>query len=260
MLDKFGRVLRFLKRKVGPAFPPASSAPAAKNGVSTKAADDATWLAWQTLTYSGSEQIETAGVTHYRKNLEAALKRHGRLVMAELRIEQSRQYAGAVRVWVGDLHVGAIPAESADAYREVIGRLNAAGHRATCRAELEAGEYVDVWLSVKPQERQENDPFLPPLLGCRLVLDSSTAAYLEDVVLGPHAKVKRVVRTSDLKLRDGQWWATLDSRPLGTLERSSYPALDAALVAGFPLSCQMRIVRDLDRAVRVEVDFPGYLY
>lgn len=64
------------------------------------------WLAWQTLTYSGAAQIKTAGVMHHAAEVRAAAASYGRLVMAELQIEQTGQYAGAVRVHVGGWNSG----------------------------------------------------------------------------------------------------------------------------------------------------------
>lgn len=216
------------------------------------------WLAWQTLTYSGSAQIKTAGVTHHEDEVRSIAARCGRLVMAELRMEEHGKYAGAVRVYVGGTQLGSIPHALAPKFREVIHRLRAAGQPATCRAELdvEQGEYLDVWLSAKPRERATHDPFLPPMLGARLNASADVVAYLDNVVLGPRAKSKRVVRTAELVQRDDRWVVVLDGRELGSLPESRYRRLDEAGNAGFPLTCQVRILRQPERPVRVEADFP----
>ncbi len=219
---------------------------------------DASWLAWQTLTYSGSAQIKTAGVSYHKDALRAIAARHGRLVMAELRIEEEGQYAGAVRVYVGGAQLGSVPHELADEFREVIHRLDAAGQPATCRAmlDVDVGEYVDVWLCGKPCERAEDDPFLPPTLGERLDLSDEVVAYLDDVILGHRAMSKRVVRTAELVLRDGRWAVVLDGRELGVLSGRSYRRLEEAHAAGFPVTCQVRVLREPERPLRVEADFP----
>jgi hypothetical protein len=220
---------------------------------------DASWLAWQTLTYPGSAQFKTAGVTHYEANLRAVASRHGRLVMAELRIEEEGQYAGAVRVHVGGVQLGSIPHGLAQEFRDVIGRLAAEDRPALCRALLDAepGGFVDVWLCGKPKERAENDPFLPPTLGVRMDLTADVVAYLDDVVLGPRAKSKRVVRTGELVERDGRWQLVLDGRDLGHLPARRYTRLEEARAAGFPVTCQVRVLRQPDRPVRLEADFPA---
>jgi hypothetical protein len=216
------------------------------------------WLAWQTLTYSGSAQIKTAGVTYHQDEIRSLAARCGRLVMAELRIEEHGKYAGAVRVYVDGTQLGSIPHALAPEFREVIHRLRSAGQPATCRAELdvEQGEYLDVWLSAKPRERATHDPFLPPMLGARLNIPADVVAYLDDVVLGPRAKSKRVVRTAELAQRDDRWIVVLDGRVLSSLPEPRYRRLQEAQDAGFPLTCQVRILRQPERPLRVEADFP----
>jgi hypothetical protein len=219
---------------------------------------DASWLAWQTLTYSGSAQIKTAGVKHHEAELRAVAARHGPLVMAELRIEEEGQYAGAVRVYVGGVQLGSIPHGLAQEFRDVTARLAAAGTPTLCRALLDAepGGYVDVWLCGKARERQADDPFLPPTLGERLTLTADVIAYLDDVVLGTRAKSKRVVSNGELVQRAGGWRVVLDGHDLGSLPGARYLRLDEAQAAGFPVTCQVRILRQPDRPVRVEADFP----
>lgn len=216
------------------------------------------WLAWQTLTYSGSAQIKTAGVTYHQNDVRSLAARCGRLVMAELRIEEHGKYAGAVRVYVDGIQLGSIPHALAPEFREVIHCLRAAGQRATCRAELdvEPGEYLDVWLSAKPRERATDDPFLPPMLGARLNVPADVVAYLDEVVLGLRAKSKRVVRTAELVQRDERWIVVLHGRELGSLPATHYRRLDEARDAGFSVTCQVRILRQPERALRVEADFP----
>ena len=195
------------------------------------------WLTWQTLTYSGAAQIKTAGVMHHAAEVRTAAAKYGRLVMAELRIEQGGQYAGAVRVrCVAGVELGSIPHGLAAEFRAVIARLSDGGHPATCRADLDvsSGQYLDVWLCGKPRERADEDPFLPPMLGARVNVTPETVTYLDDEILGSRAKSKRVARTARLLARDGRWSVMLDGRELGTLPARRYRRLDEALAAGFP--------------------------
>jgi hypothetical protein len=253
MLDPEMRLFRQRREADGEESAPVG--PASDGGMPWA---EPSWLAWQTLTYSGAAQIKTAGVTHYETNFRAVRAEYGRLVMAELRVEHAGQYAGAVRVYVGGKQLGSVPHGSADEFRAVIGRLAEAGVPATCRADLdvESGGYVDVWLCGKARERTEDDPFLPPMLGERLSLAEDVVAYLDDAILGSRAKSKRVVRTAELVERDGLWTVMLDGRELGVLAAGDYARLEEAGDAGFPVTCQVRVRRQPGRPLRVDADFP----
>ena len=251
--------MRFLRRRLKQATPiePKHVARRSEAPVLARTWAEPSWLAWQTLSYSGSAQIKAAGVTHHREDLRSLANPYGRLVMAELRIEEEGQYAGAVRVYVGGKQLGSIPHDLASQFREVIRRLSVAGQQATCRAQLDPGPgYIDVWLCAKSRERADDDPFLPPMLGARLNLSTDAIAYLDDVILGRRAKSKRVVRTAELVERDGNWTVVLDCRELGVLPAGQYPRLEEASGTEFPLTCQVRILRQPDRPLRVEADFP----
>ncbi len=217
------------------------------------------WLAWQTLGYSGAAQVKTAGVMHHATAVRDVVSAHGRLVMAELRIEQTGDFAGAVRVSVAGTELGSIPHAQAAKFRAVIERLAQAGQPSTCRADLDvgSGEYLDVWLCAKAQERREDDPFLPPMLGGRVSVNPEMVTYLDLEILGLRAKSKRVVRTATLVDRDDRWGVMLDGRELGALPASRYIRLEQASAAGFPVTCQLRVLREPDRPVRVEADFPN---
>ncbi len=249
-------MMRFLRRRAQPMEPESDSGHPAISPTA-RPWTDPSWLAWQTLGYSGTAQIKAAGVTHHREDLRSVANRYGRLVMAELRIEEDGQYAGAVRVYVGGIELGSIPHGLASDFREVIHRLSVAGQPATCCAQLDAGPgYIDVWLCAKPQERTADDPFLPPMLGARLAPSADAVAHLNDDILGRRAKSKRVVRTAELRGHDGEWTVVLDGRELGALPGTQYPRLEEASGTCFPLTCQLRILRQPEHPLRVEADFP----
>ena len=88
---------------------PEEPAPARRTPATPSAGIGPSWLAWQTLTYSGAAQIKTAGAMHHAAEVRATATRYGRLVMAELLIEQGGEYAGAVRVLVAGVELGSIP-------------------------------------------------------------------------------------------------------------------------------------------------------
>ena len=86
---------------------------------------------------------------------------------------------------------------------------------------------------------------------------ADATTYLDQVILGSRAKSKRVVRTAHLTPQHGRWVAGLDDRELGALPAGRYERLDEVRAAGFPLSCQLRVLRQVDRPLRVEADFPN---
>ena len=90
--------------------------------------------------------------------------------------------------------------------------------------------------------------------------DRPQAAWLTtetDVVLGDGAQSKRVGRTAELLQRNGRWQVVLDGHALGELSDASYRRLKAARDAGFPVTCQVRILCQPERPLRVEADFPS---
>jgi hypothetical protein len=223
----------------------------------TEARVSPTWLAWPTLSAGGGGQIKTAGTNHYEDDLRATLARTGRLVMAELLIETTGKYAGAVRVYVAGTELGAIPHAIAADFRTVVERVREAGDVPTCRAELDADAepYVDVWLSAAPRERSDDEPFLPPMSGARVNVAEDELGRLNEM-LGTRARSKRVVRIGTLEERDRGWALMLDGRELGRLPQATYTRVIEARDAGFPLSCRVRIIRAPERTLRVEADFP----
>jgi len=223
--------------------------------------NDATWLAWPTLSAGGGGQIKVAGVYYHRDKLRSAIDRFGSLVMATLVLESAGEYAGAVRVSVGGEELGSIPHDLAPEFRDAVERLHRAGLPATCRAELEAaggadGGYVDVFLWASPRPRSDDEPFLPPGLGATLELNEGQAERLDDA-LHSRAKAKRAVRVGEVARSDGGWCVTLDGAPIGTLGAGSDKRLREAQAAGFPLTCRVRIIRAQGRPLRVLADLPA---
>lgn len=214
----------------------------------------ATWLAWPTL-MSGGGLVKTAGVYYHQEELHRVIGTHGPLVMAELTVESSGQYAGAVHVSVGGTLLGNIPHELAEKYREAVLRLHADDKPATCRAQLEALEYFDVWLDAKPEVRTGETPFLPRLGGVDVDLDQGQAERI-DASLNSKAKNKRVEKLGGVLRTDQGWRVLLDHELVGTLKASDQPYLHQADSRGLPLTCMVRIIRQPDRALRVAVDIP----
>lgn len=218
------------------------------------------WLVWPTLRAS-SCTIKTAGTFFYADAVRRALSRQGPFVMAELWIEQTGQYAGAVRVSVDGETLGAIPHGLADEFRDVVEQLHQGGLAATCRAELEGGPvgsdgYVDVWLCAKPEPRPDDEPFLPPLHWRDVTLDDGYAEALDES-LNSRAKSKSVTRYGELiPVAGGGWRLRLDGKAIGSLDAGPYGRLAEAREAGFPLTCHISIARKPERPLRVGVGLP----
>jgi hypothetical protein len=200
--------------------------------------------------------VKFVGGHVYRKEATDVLRRFGPLVLAELRIEQSGPYAGAVRVYVGDTQLGSVPSGLADAYRKAVETLTCNGHPATIHVELDIGEYVDVWGLCKPQLRQEGEPLLPTQYREDVHLFDGIAADL-DASLNSRAKEKKVRRNSAVSLgADGTWNVSEGGRVIGTLVGKSYKRLHELMRAGLPLDVVVTIHRMLGRPLSVHVSIP----
>jgi hypothetical protein len=221
---------------------------------------DASWLAWPTLSTGSGGQIKAAGVYYHKGALRSVIARFGSLAMAKLVIELDGEYAGAVRVTVGGKELGSIPHSLAPEFRDAVEQLHRAGLPATCRAALEVDdgddeEYVDVFLWASPTARSDDEPFLPPSLGSTVQLHEGWAERLDES-LHSRAKSKRIAKVGELLHTDGRWGIALDGHPVGTLEPGTYDRVREAGAAGFPLTCRVRIIRELGKSLRVVADLP----
>ena len=214
----------------------------------------ATWLAWPTLRRGGG-QVKAAGAQFHADDLKKALSAFGSLVMAELRIETAGQYAGAVRIFVGGVMLGSIPHDQAEKFRSVVAELNGAGLPATCRAQLEADAYFDVWLDARPEARPDDDPFLPPISSYSVALAAGEADRL-DAGFRSKAKNKRGVAVGRVEGAGSSWALVLDDVTVGSVVDAPGRRLDTARAAGFPLTCQARILREEGKGLRVMADLP----
>jgi hypothetical protein len=200
--------------------------------------------------------VKFVGGHAYRKEAVDVLRRFGPLVLAELRIERSGQYAGAVRVCVGNAQLGSVPSELADAYRKVVETLTCNGQPATIHVELEIGEYVDVWGLCKPQLRQEGEPLLPTQYREDVHLFDGIAADL-DASLNSRAKEKKVRRKATVSLgTDGTWNVSEADQVIGALAGKSYKRLHELMRAGLPLDVVVTIHRRPGHPLSVHVSIP----
>jgi hypothetical protein len=90
-----------------PTVPPLST-PAYSGGMAVSR-PGASWLAYPTLSHGNAGMVKLSGPTYYRAEINAAIRRYGALALAELRVETTGQYAGAVRVFVDGRQVASIP-------------------------------------------------------------------------------------------------------------------------------------------------------
>ena len=77
--DRLRGTMRFLRRRLKQATPiePKHVARRSEAPVLARTWAEPSWLAWQTLSYSGSAQIKAAGVTHHREDLRSLANRYG---------------------------------------------------------------------------------------------------------------------------------------------------------------------------------------
>ena len=214
-----------------------------------------TWLAWPTLSEAGFG-YEATGATHHSAELARIMAQWGDLFTAELVIERTGQYAGAVRLIVGGIEVGSVPHGAADAYRLVIEALNAAGSAATCRVSADEGELAP-WLLIlgRPAVRPDDAPFLPPVGAGDYVALAAGEAERLDASLNSRAKTKHVFRTASLTVEPGGLAVWLDGVRVGDL-LGAYLRVKEAARAGFPLTCLAELRRDPGRGFRFEVFAP----
>jgi hypothetical protein len=214
------------------------------------------WLAYPTLTHGDAGMLKLAGPHHHRSDVANAIRHHGSLVLAELKIEQDGRWAGAVRVFVGAYQVASVPADMQNEYRTVVELL--AGQRlpATIHAELELGEYVDVWGLCKPLPRREGEPLLPTQYRQDLQLFDGVAAHLDDS-LHSRAKEKKVRRDVTLSLGPGGGWTVFDSESaVGTLPLKPYRRLHEVMAAGLRPDAVLTVHRRPERPLAVHVSIP----
>jgi hypothetical protein len=89
------------------------------------------------------------------------LRRHGSLVLAELRIEQNGPNAWAACVYMAGEQLCSVPSQLADAYRGAVQELASNSAPVTLHAKKEIDQYVDVWGLCKPQRRRMQMPSWP---------------------------------------------------------------------------------------------------
>jgi hypothetical protein len=214
------------------------------------------WLAYPTLSHGDAGMVKLSGPTYYRAEIDAAIRCYGALALAELRVEMTGKYVGAVRVFVDGQQVASIPRGLADAYREVVESLNREGIAATIHVELESDDYVDVWGLCKPERSRDGEPLLPTQYREDIDLLDGIASVLDES-LNSRAKEKKVRRKGALSLgSNGRWSVSEGGRVLGTLERKPYKRLHEVMDAGLPLDVVVTIHRRPERELIAHVSIP----
>jgi hypothetical protein len=252
----------FRKRKPRPAVAPlpAPTVPPlstpADSGSAAVSRPGTSWLAYPTLSHGDAGMVKLSGPTYYRAEINTAIRRYGVLVLAELRIETTGQYAGAVRVFADGKHVASIPRGLQGKYRELVESLNREGVAATIHVELESDAYVDVWGLCKPERRCEGEPLLPTQYREDInLLDGITSAL--DESLASRAKEKKVRRNGILSLGSNDVWSVSEGgRVLGTLDRKPYKRLHEVMGAGLQLDVVVTVHRRPERGLIAHVSIP----
>jgi len=236
-----------------PTGPPLSTPAYSGTAVSRPGAS---WLAYPTLSHGNAGMVKMSGPTYYRAEINAAIRRYGALALAELRVETTGQYVGAVRAFVDGRQVASIPRGLEDEYREVVESLNREGAAATIHVELESDAYVDVWGLCKPERRREGEPLLPTQYREDIDLLDGVASALDESLVS-RAKEKKVRRNGLLNLgSNGVWSVSEGGRVLGTLERKPYKRLYEVMGAGLPLDVVVTVHRRPERELVAHVSIP----
>ena len=244
----------FRKRKPAPTVPPLSTP--ADSGGTAVSRPGASWLAYPTLSHGNAGMVKLSGPHYHRAEVNEAIRRYGPLALAELRVETTGQYKGAVRAFVDGMQVASIPHGLQGEFREVVESLNRDGIAATIHVELESGAYVDVWGLCKAERRREDEPLLPTQYREDIDLLDGIGSALDES-LASRAKEKKVRRYAVLSRGSkGVWSVSEGGRMLGTLERKPYKRLHEVMRAGLPLDVVVTIHRRPERELVAHVSIP----
>lgn len=231
------------------------------------------WLAWTTLA-EGHMLLRVHGSSFHQDTLQmlggGAHPREPRhpLIMATLRVETTGEYAGAVRVFVGDREVGSIPTDAAAAYRAVVEEVEATNRPATCRGRVIGGglsHEADFWLSfgfellqpTKPRARTDHDPFLPATGFFRVQLDEGQEQRMDEM-LHSKAKSKNLDISVHLRFEPPACRVEVVGVAVGALDCDAreLTLIEEAVAAGFPPTAWARIARKRDRPTTLIVEAP----
>jgi len=231
------------------------------------------WLGWTTLA-EGHMLLRVHGSSFHQDALQMlgggarpAEPKHP-LVMATLRVETNGEYAGAVRVFVGDREVGSIPKNAAETYSAVVEEVEVTTGPATCRGRVIGGGLSyegDFWLSfgfellqpTKPRARAADDPFLPPTGFFEVLLDEGQERHLDDM-LRSKAKSKNLDVHVRLRVGPPACRVELAGVEVGGLvcETGELAPIEEAVAAGFPSTAWARIARKPGRPTTLTVEAP----
>jgi hypothetical protein len=202
------------------------------------------WLQIPTLADRRGDLLLVAGSGFYRAAVLGAIESFGALATADLRIQEAGEYAGAVRVYVDDQDVGAVPTGFGDPYRDVIRQLIDESLPCTCHVRLETEPEGDkVWVRVKlcglPTRRQEDAPFLPSIGDpAEVWLSDDGRSHINRTNPRPSAKKPRVATLDHVT--GSRWLVRVDGQEVGELRlRTRGGWLREADKAGLPLTAHL---------------------
>ena len=218
---------------------------------------DPSWAALPTLSHGKSEgQIKLSGPTFYRQNIAAALARYSPLVMAELRVVATGQYAGAVRVFVAGQQVASIPHSMSEEFGRVVLDLEADGQIATMHVELDMQDpYVDVWGYGIPERRHPDEPTLFLQATTSWTEVAPDIAGRLDEALHSKAKKKRMLFPAVIEHDLMKYWVVWQGEVVTALPAGAHRYLGRLEAAGLPLTTWLVVQREEGR-LRVKVACP----
>jgi hypothetical protein len=170
-------------------------------------------------------------------------------------------YAGSVAVYANGQRVATIPAGMRPEYAPVVQAVTDSGSPATCRAVLAGVDNgqptIGIWALLPTRaSAAKGVQFLPPYIGHRVVVAENTAPALDESIKSK-AKTATDRRIGVIDPTSGDVW--LDGFRIGSLPPDAHASMllvAAAAAAGHPTRCQLRLVREPGKALRVVADLP----
>jgi hypothetical protein len=225
-----------------------------------------TWIQAPTLAETNG-MTPLSGTSFYQEAI-ASIKTHlgtsrppTDLFTIQMAVVPDGPYAGSVAVYANGQRVATLPAGMNPEYAPVVRAVTDSGSPATCRAVLAGVDNdrptIGVWALLPTHASAATGAqFLPPYVGRRVTVAESTAVTL-DAAIKSKAKTTTDRRIGVIDPATGD--VALDGSRIGTLPSEAHASMllvAAAAAAGYPTRCQLRLIREPGKALRVVADLP----
>jgi hypothetical protein len=225
-----------------------------------------TWLQPPTLAETNTMR-PLVGTSFYQSAIPPITRHLGasrprvELFTVQLALLPDGRYAGTVAVYADGRRVASLPADWSAEYAPTVRALTESGRPATCRAVLAGADTgrdtIGVWALLPSRAAaQVGGPFLPPLTGFRVTVSADTAAALDESVRS-RARTFTDRRVGLVDPVSGH--VRLAGSVIGEVPAEASTSLEAAAAVaavGHPVTCQVRLVREPGKMLRVVADLP----